>query len=73
MNKEMSAKDSDDGEIDKLLAELENEPEESTIIVEKQIQKNIDENKSKKQTNDYDVGDKEIKDDDDESGEDYWS
>ncbi len=45
----MTEQDSNDGnsEIDKLLAELENDgvPEESDIIVEKQIKKNIDEKK----------------------------
>ncbi len=62
----MSTKETDDPELDKLLAELEKEGEVSEKpIIDKQIQKAKDEN--------HDVKDKEIKDDDDESGEDYWS
>ncbi len=72
----MTEKDSNDGsgEIDKLLAELENESlsEESNVIIEKQIQKNKDENGRKYDVY-HDVGDKESKDDDDEKSEDYWS
>ncbi len=62
----MSTKETDDPELDKLLAELEKEGEASDKpIIYKQVQKAKDEN--------YDVKDKEIKDDDDESSEDYWS
>ncbi len=57
--------DSNDPELDKLLAELEKDGEESKPLVEKQIKKAKDEL--------YDVGEKEIKDDDDETSEDYWS
>ncbi len=37
--------DSNDGELDKLIEELEKQPEESDIIVEKQIKNNLDEKK----------------------------
>ncbi len=71
----MSNEDSNDGEMDKLLAELEHSPEESDIIVEKQIKKNLDEKKpivnpyKDKKNNDF--NDYEFSDDKDLSDDDW--
>ncbi len=74
----VSSTDSDDEKLDKMIHDLENDSEESSYPnkpeVDKQIKKSLEELAQDKvdSLRSHDVGDKEIKDDDDEKSEDYW-
>ncbi len=59
----------DEEKLNKLIAEIESDSsEESKVLVEKQIQKNKEEQDEKDKL--YDVGDKDMPED--EKGDDFW-